>query len=77
MENQSRRWPLRPGPYLLALLALLAFWMGMWVANQRYPSEFDWRFAFWEWITCFVLSVYMVILSLAAQVRHTALHYDV
>lgn len=23
---------------------VIAFWIGMWIAAQRYPSEFDWRF---------------------------------
>ena len=27
-----------------ALLGVLAFWCGLWMAARRYPSEYDWRF---------------------------------
>jgi hypothetical protein len=28
----------------MALPGLLAFWMGLWIAARRYPTEFDWRY---------------------------------
>src|SRR5271167_4559954 len=27
-----------------ALLGVLAFWCGLWIAGARYPSEYDWRY---------------------------------
>jgi hypothetical protein len=28
----------------MALLGLLAFWAGLWMAGRKYPSEYDWRY---------------------------------
>ena len=28
----------------MALLGLLAFWLGLWTAGRLYPSEYDWRY---------------------------------
>jgi hypothetical protein len=30
--------------YVAAPLGVLAFWCGLWIAGERYPSEFDWRY---------------------------------
>jgi hypothetical protein len=34
----------RPALRISASIGVLAFWCGMWVAGQRYPSEYDWRY---------------------------------
>jgi hypothetical protein len=34
----------RKGLCAMALLGLLAFWAGLWMAARRYPSEYDWRY---------------------------------
>jgi hypothetical protein len=28
----------------MALIGLLAFWAGLWIAARKYPSEYDWRY---------------------------------
>jgi hypothetical protein len=30
--------------YAAAPLGVLAFWCGLWIAGERYPSEYDWRY---------------------------------
>jgi hypothetical protein len=29
---------------LIGCTGVLAFWCGMWIADQRYPTEYDWRY---------------------------------
>src|SRR5262249_17135592 len=47
-------------PYVPAMLAALAFWVGMFMAEVRYPGEFDWR--------------YMTISTLTSPARNPAGH---
>ncbi len=35
---------LQHASYAMALIGVLAFWAGMLMAGQRYPSEYDWRY---------------------------------
>jgi hypothetical protein len=34
----------RPSLYAMAPLGVLAFWGGLWMADRRYPSDYDWRY---------------------------------
>ncbi|MBV8910858.1 MAG: hypothetical protein JOZ89_08865 [Gammaproteobacteria bacterium] len=34
----------RPALRISASTGVLAFWCGMWIAAERYPSEYDWRY---------------------------------
>src|ERR671936_2137630 len=49
-----------PAPYVPAMLGVLAFWAGMFMAGLRYPGQFDWR--------------YMTISSLTSPARDPAGH---
>lgn len=44
-------------------------WVSLSWRAQGVPAYLS--FAFWEWFTCFVLSAYLVALSLAAQVKYS------
>jgi hypothetical protein len=35
---------IRKGLCAMAPLGVLAFWVGLWIAARRYPSEYDWRY---------------------------------
>ena len=41
--------------YAAAPLGVLAFWCGLWIANERYPTEYDWRYMTYR--ACFIRSV--------------------
>lgn len=44
VRDKRRRGVLRRALRAAAPLGVVAFWCGLWVAAERYPSEYDWRY---------------------------------